>query len=172
MNFLCRFALLSSLALAAYAQSATDYSLNDGTVRFQAPADWSMILQKAEGNPQAIAFQVKDPADQNTNAATRVTIDTRKLGGSGEFATLVSKSMAKAKQMPAYTEEGGANDATNLRFTTTDAGTRYQYRDSYIFHDDLAIHVRCVRPLLSGTTAAWNRAYEQGCDLVTSSVKQ
>jgi hypothetical protein len=172
MNFLSRFALLFCLVGSVHAQSSTDYSLNDGAIRFKVPADWSMILQKTEGSPQAIAFQVRDPADQGTNTATRVTLDTRRFAGANEFASFVASGMAKAKQIESYTEEVGANDATHLRYTGMDAGTRYQYRDMYLFRENLGIHVRCVRPLLPATTSTWTKAYEQGCDLLMSSVQQ
>ena len=172
MNFLSRFALLFCLAGAVHAQTATDYSLNDGAIRFKVPSDWSMILQKTEGSPQAIAFQVKDPADQGTDTATRVTVDTRKFSDAGAFASFVASGMAKAKQINSYAEEVGSNDATHLRYTGMDAGTRYQYRDMYLYRESLGIHVRCVRPLLPATSSAWTKAYEQGCDLLMSSVQQ
>ncbi len=172
MNFLSRFALLFWLVGAVHAQTATDYSLNDGAIRFKVPSDWSMILQKTEGSPQAIAFQVRDPADQGTDTATRVTVDTRHFADANEFASFVASGMAKAKQINSYTEEVGSNDATHLRYTGTDAGKRYQYRDMYLFRESLGIHVRCVRPLLPATTSAWTKAYEQGCDLLMRSVQQ
>lgn len=171
MHLLSRFILLFCFLGNVHAQSAIEYSLDDGAVRFKVPADWSMILQKTEGSPQVMAFQVKDPADQGTNTATRVTVDTRHFSDANEFATFAAAGMAKAKQVNSYAAETSGGDANNLRYSGIDAGTHYQYRDSYIFRENIGIHVRCVRPLLSATTVTWITAYEQGCDLLIRSVK-
>ena len=51
-------------ATAALAQSKSDYTLYENIIKFKAPSDWAVIMEKKDGNPQFIAFQVKDPADQ------------------------------------------------------------------------------------------------------------
>jgi len=52
------FAAAVLLASSAAAEAPGEYSLNSGLVKFTAPAAWPVIMQKTEGNPQAIAFQV------------------------------------------------------------------------------------------------------------------
>jgi len=51
------------LSVGAAAQTPGEFSLNEGIVKFTAPSAWPVIMQKTEGIPQAVAFQVKDPAD-------------------------------------------------------------------------------------------------------------
>ena len=50
-------AFASSLA---FAQAKTDYTLNGGSVHFHVPGDWTAIMEKSDGDPQAVIFQVPD----------------------------------------------------------------------------------------------------------------
>ena len=67
-------ALFSS---ALFAQAKTDYALNGDQVRFRVPPDWTAIMEKADGDPQAVIFQVPDPTAQGTEDTASVTIKTR-----------------------------------------------------------------------------------------------
>ena len=78
------------LSAGVSAQTPGEFSLNEGIVKFTAPPAWPVIMQKTEGNPQAVAFQVKDPADEGTGEATRVTVSTKLLDDTSNFQALVN----------------------------------------------------------------------------------
>ena len=174
MTKLLRFAelfIVLSFSCAVSAQNLTDYYLNEGKIHFQVPSDWPMILQKNEGNPQFLAFQVKDPADLNTGEASRVTVTTKLLGDAQRFQEFVDAGLDKAKQTPGYTQDSENKDSSSLRYTGLNGKTHYQYRETFFLNGTIGVHVRCLRPQLSATTKAWSEAYEKGCDQVISSLK-
>ena len=80
-------ALASSLA---FAQAKTDYTLNAGAVHFHVPGNWTAIMEKADGDPQAVIFQVPDPATQGTEDTASVTIKTRSLKSGDDFQGFVT----------------------------------------------------------------------------------
>jgi len=158
------------LATVAAAETPGEFSLNEGIVKFAAPPAWPVIMQKTEGNPQAVAFQVKDPADDGTGEATRVTVSTKLLDDTSNFQALVNADVDKGKQMPDY-EKRDSNDATVLRFVARNGKARYEYRDTWYLNGHVMVHVRCVRPLLEKTTAQWTADYEKGCAQIMTSAK-
>lgn len=162
-------ALLLSTAAGAV-DTPGEFSLNSGLVKFTAPEAWPVIMQKTEGNPQAIAFQIKDPADAGTGEATRVTVSTKQLDDTSSFQALVNVEVDKGKQMPDY-EKRDSGDASVLRFFARNGKTRYEYRDTWYLNGHLMVHVRCARPLLEKTTAQWTADYEKGCAQVMASAK-
>lgn len=163
-------ALLAALLTGASATAvAADYSLNDGAITFSAPSDWPVIMQMSEGNPQVVAFQVKDPADSGTGEATRVTVTTRKLDDAQAFQTFVNQSLDKARQTPGYESETGA-DGSSLRYSGLNQKTRYKFRESYFFKNGVAVQLRCVHPILKATAPAWVTAFDQGCDQIAASL--
>jgi hypothetical protein len=159
-------ALLTGVSAAA---AAADYTLNDGAITFSAPSDWPVIMQMSEGNPQVVAFQVKDPADSGTGEATRVTVTTRKLDDAQAFQTFVNQSLEKARQTPGYESETGA-DGSSLRYSGLNQKTRYKYRESYFYKNGISVQLRCVHPILKATTPAWVTAFDQGCDQIAASL--
>jgi hypothetical protein len=160
--------LLAGLSAAA---GAADYTLNDGAVAFSAPGDWPVIMQMSEGSPQVIAFQVKDPADTGTGEATRVTVTTRKLDDAQAFQAFVNQSLDKAKQTPGYESETGP-DGSSLRYSGLNQKTRYKYRESYFYKNGISVQLRCVHPVLKGTSPAWVAAFDQGCDQIAASLQK
>lgn len=158
------------LGAGAAAESPGEFSLNSGLVKFVAPPTWPVIMQKTEGNPQAVAFQVKDPADEGTGEATRVTISTKLLDDTSNFQALVNADVDKGKQMPDY-EKRDSSDATVLRFFARNGKARYEYRDTWYLNGHVMVHVRCARPMLEKTTAQWTADYEKGCAQIMSSAK-
>ena len=166
-----------SIALAclwscvAFAQATNDYTLEENIIKFKAPADWAMIMHKTEGNPQFIAFQVKDPADAGTGETSQVTVETKLLDDSSNFQNLVNFGMEKAKQSPGYEQRTDGVDPNTLRYFALNGKTRYEYRETYYLLSHLFIHVKCARPMLAATTAAWTEAYEKGCGTVMQSIR-
>jgi hypothetical protein len=156
---------------AALAQTPGTYSLDQDFIRFTAPPEWPVIMRKTEGDPQFIAFQVRDPADADSGESSRVTVETRLLNDSSNFQALVNRGMDKARQMPDYTQSTEGVDADTLRYFARNGKTKYEYRETWYLNGHLLVHVRCARPMLKGTTAQWTRAYESGCAQVMQSVK-
>ncbi|HEX6832935.1 MAG TPA: hypothetical protein VF132_05325 [Rudaea sp.] len=156
---------------SAFAQSATEYTLEEKIIKFKAPSDWTMIMQKAEGNPQFVAFQVKDPADAGTGETTQVTVETKLLDDSSNFQSLVNLGMEKTRQMPGYEQKIEGVDPNTLRYFALNGKTRYEFRETYYLLSHLFIHVKCARPMLAGTTAAWTESYEKGCALVMQTIR-
>ena len=164
------FAVALALSAGAAAETPGEFTLNQGIVKFSAPPAWPVIMQKSEGNPQAIAFQVKDPADEGTGEATRVTVSTKLLDDPSNFQALVNAEVDKGKQMPGY-EKSDSGDPTVLRFFARNGKTRYEYRDTWYLNGHIFVHVRCARPMLEKTTAQWTADYEKGCQQIMASAK-
>lgn len=160
---------LALLCAAAGAAHAADFKLNGGVVGFSAPSDWPVIMQMTEGSPQVVAFQVKDPADTGTGEASRVSVTTRKLDDAQAFQDFVNASIEKAKQTPGYEHDGGS-DGGSLRYSGLNAKTRYQYRESYFYRNGVGVQLRCMHPVLKGTTSTWLSAFEKGCDEIAASL--
>lgn len=165
------FALASLWTCVAYAEGTTDYSLEERIVKFKAPSDWAVIMHKSEGNPQFIAFQVKDPADQGTGETTQVTVETKVLDDSSNFQSLVNFGLEKSKQSPGYEQRTDGVDPNTLRYFALNGKSRYEYRETYYLLSHIFIHVKCARPMLAATAPAWADSYEKGCAVVMQSIR-
>jgi hypothetical protein len=159
-------------ATAAFAQGTTDYKLNGGQIHFHVPPQWTAIMQKADGNPQAIAFQVPDPTAQASGEAADVTVKTRQLNNAAEFTGVIQDELARAKAQAGYADDPANKDASIHQYFVTRAKTRYQVRDNLFMIGSIAVHVRCQRPLLQATPEAWNAQFDSACDGVVASLKE
>lgn len=155
----------------ASAQGNTDYALNDGKVRFRVPATWTAIMEKSDGNPQAIVFQVPDPATQGTEDAASITIKTRQLRAAGDFADAVQNELVLSKAQTGYESDASATDSGVHRYFVMRGKTRYAIRDKFVLIGTVTAQVRCQRPLLDATTKEWTAAYDSGCNSVAASVQ-
>lgn len=153
------------------ADDAGHYSLDQDFVNFTAPPSWPVIMKKTEGNPQFIAFQVRDPADTGSGESTRVVVETRLLDNSSNFQAMVNRDVDKAKQMPGYERHEEGVPKTALRYFARNGKTRYEYRETWYLNGHMLVHVRCERPLLPKTTSAWTQAYNAGCAEIMDSIK-
>mgnify|MGYP001598691892 CR=1 FL=1 len=162
-------ALASSLA---FAQAKTDYTLNAGAVHFHVPGNWTAIMEKADGDPQAVIFQVPDPATQGTEDTASVTIKTRSLKSSADFQGFVTDEFERAKGQ-AFDESDASNKDSSVNlYCVSRSKTRYLVRDSYQLNGSVAIEVRCQRPLLDGTPTEWNDRFDANCASVVASLKK
>jgi hypothetical protein len=159
------------LAAGAGAETPGEYSLNEGSIKFSAPAAWPVIMQKTEGNPQVVAFQVKDPAEEGSGEATRVIVNTKRLEDSGAFKAQVDADVNKAKQMSEYEKRDDGVDPSVLRYFARNGKTRYEYRETWYLNGKVMVHVRCARPMLEKTTAQWTADYDKGCAQIMQSAK-
>jgi hypothetical protein len=155
----------------ACAETPGQFSLYQGVITFSAPSAWPVIMQKTEGDPQFIAFVIKDPADDGTGEATRVTVSTKLLEDSNNFQAMVNRDVDKGKEMPDYEKRDDGVDPTVLRYFARNGKTRYEYRETWYLNGHVMVHLRCARPLLEKTTAQWTADYEKGCAQIMQSAK-
>ena len=164
--------LLTFVSTLAFAQAKTDYALNGDQVRFRVPPEWTAIMEKADGDPQAVIFQVPDPATAGTEDTASVTVKTRSLKSGAEFAGFVTDEFERAKGQAGYENDAANKDATIHRYYVTRARTRYLVSDNYHQTGNVAVEVRCQRPLLDATPAAWNDGFDAACKGVVASLKR
>jgi len=164
--------LLALVSTAAFAQAKTDYTLNGDQVHFRVPPDWTAIMEKADGDPQAVIFQVPDPATQGTEETASVTIKTRSLKTSADFAGFVQDEFERSKGQAGYENDSANKDSSSHRYFVTRNKTRYLVNDNYHLAGNVAVEVRCQRPLLDATPKSWNDAFDAGCSSVVASLKR
>ena len=163
---------LAFVCLLAFAGSAAaaDYALYENIIKFKAPSDWTVIMEKKEGNPQFIAFQVHDPADPESNEITEITVNARLMHDSSFFQQQVDAATDKAKQLPGF-ETAKASDPNVFRYYAMNGKTRYEYRETFYLSSHLFLQVRCMRPMLAETTQAWTDAYDKSCAELMQTLK-
>jgi hypothetical protein len=167
--------LVTALALLTFAATAgaadtADYTFYEHLVKFKAPTDWTVIMEKRSGNPQFMAFMVPDPADQEKNEIAQVTVSAKLMHDSSFFQQQVDLATDKAKQLPGY-EVAEGSDPTVLRYYAVNGNTRYEYRETFYLVTHLFLHIRCSRPLLKDTTQDWTDAYNKGCADIMAALK-
>jgi hypothetical protein len=168
-----RIALTLAFATSlAFAQAKTDYTLNAGSVHFHVPGDWTAIMEKSDGDPQAVIFQVPDPAAQGTEDTASVTIKTRSLKSGDDFPSFVTEAFERAKGQSGYENDAANKDSSVHRYYVTRNKVRYLVRDAYQTNANVAIEVRCQRPLLDATPKEWNDAFDASCTSVVASLKK
>jgi hypothetical protein len=164
--------LIAILALLVCSSaSAADYSIYENIIKFKTPADWNVIMEKKEGNPQFMAFQIRDPADPASNEISQVTINARLMHDSSFFQQQVDAATDKDKQLPGFEQVTEGVDPTVMRYFAMNGKTRYEYRETFYLVSHLFLHIRCARPMLAATTQAWTDAYNKGCGDLMASLK-
>lgn len=165
--------ICSALFVAmAFAQASTDHTLNDGKVHFRVPEGWVTVMTKESGNPQAAAFQVPDPAIQGSDDTATATVKTREMANAGQFTVIVQDEMSRAKEQPGYKDDPASGGGSAHQYFVTRGKTQYLVRDSFLAIGTIAIQVRCQRPVLDASAAAWNAGFDRACDDVVASLKQ
>jgi hypothetical protein len=158
------------LASPAVAQDKTDYTLNDGQVHFHVPPTWIAIMEKSDGNPQAVAFQVPDAAAQGSEDAANVTVKTRQLKTPEQFAGMVVEELEHAKAQTGFETDPSNKDAAVHQYFVVRGKTKYFVRDSFHQAGNFAVEVRCQRPLLDKTPPTWNAEFDHACGNVAASL--
>ena len=155
----------------ASAQQNSDYNLNNGAIKFSVPAGWNAIIEKSDGNPQAIIFVVPDPATEGTDDTASVTVKTRQLESPNSFAEATQDELNLSKAQTGYESDPDSSNPGVHRYYVMRGQTRYAIRDRFVLIGNVAVQVRCQRPLLSATAADWITSYDAGCNSVAASVK-
>lgn len=172
-----RLPLLALLLLAsnlfvvgAWAQDKTAYSLNEDQVHFHVPPGWSAVMEKTDGNPQAVAFQVSDPTAQGTEDSATVTVKSRLLKNADQFATVMLEEQTHASEQSGFAADASGVGANANQYFVVRGKTRYLVRDAFHRAGGFAVMVRCQRPLLDKTPAAWVSSFDSGCASVAASI--
>ena len=168
-SLLSAFLLSALCAMPAFAQDSA-YSLHDGKVNFNVPPGWTAVMQKTDGNPQAIAFHVPDPAAAGGDDTASVTVKTRHLANDSQFGVVVREQIDHARQQPGYEADPAGTDATTHRYHVVRGKTKYFVRDSFQAVGGVAVEVRCQRPLLDASSAAWNARFDSDCGALVASL--
>src|SRR5579863_6991750 len=94
---------LLSVALLSPSLNAVDHVEFTifGRIRFSVPGDWPVIASKSDRNRTIFAFQVPNPADENTPDSTNLTIQSFYLRDPDSKSTFEKKSL---KQDPSAQE--------------------------------------------------------------------
>ena len=163
---------LAIVSCALFAQAKTDYELNAGQVHFRVPPDWTAIMEKSDGDPQAVIFQVPDAAAQGTEDTASVTVKTRSLKASTDFSAFVTDEFERAKGQAGYEADSSNKDSSVHRYYVMRNKTRYLVYDNYHLAGNVAVEVRCQRPLLDGTPATWSDGFDASCASVFASMKR
>jgi hypothetical protein len=158
-------------SFAARAQAAGEFTLHAGQVHFRAPAEWTAVMEKTDGNPQAIAFSVPDASASGSNDSATVTVKSRQLANAAQFATVVQEEFERSKQQPGYASAGSASGSSTHHYTVVRGGTTYDVRDSFTLLGTVAVEVRCQRPVLAQTPADWNAGFDSACAGVDASLQ-
>ncbi|HJT98541.1 MAG TPA: hypothetical protein VJ696_09520 [Rhodanobacteraceae bacterium] len=162
---------LALFGTLVFAQAKTDYTLNGGQVNFHVPPDWIAIMEKSDGDPQAVIFQVPDETAQGTEDTASVTVKTRTLKAGGDFQGFVTDSFERAKGQTGYETDASNKDSSVHRYFVTHNKTRYLVRDTYQLNGTVGIEVRCQRPLLDATPKEWADHFDAACGSVVASLK-
>ena len=128
-------------------------------------------MEKSDGNPQAMIFQIPDPAAEGTEDTASITVKTRQLKAPADFQDAMQNELALSRAQTGYEAEAITNDTGVHRYFVTRGKTRYAIRDKFVLRGTIAIQVRCQRPLLDATSKDWTASYDSGCDNVVASVK-
>lgn len=157
-------ALLLATAGPALAQSA--HSLNEGRVQFQVPSGWQLIMEKSDGEPQAMVFQAPlGNADALEDAAT-ATIKTRRLASATAFDAFLAEEAVRAGNLDDYRRE---DPSGNPHIFSSQRGThRVRTIDTFVEVDGVGVKVRCQQPI-AGTD--WSEEFERSCVSLAASLK-
>jgi hypothetical protein len=163
---------LALVASLAFAQAKTDYALNGDQVKFKVPPDWTAIMEKADGDPQAVIFTVPDASAQGSEDTASVTVKTRVLKDGVDFNSFVQDEFERSKGQSGYEADTSNKDSSIHRYFVQRNKTRYLVRDHYQQNGTVAVEVRCQRPLIDGTPADWSAKFDAGCANVIASMKR
>lgn len=152
-------------ACALPAAHAADYALAEGAVHFFAPDAWTPIMEKLDGDPQFIAFQVRDPSPAGAKSLARITVTVRHEPDLSSFSQYVESASAAARKLQGYNAQGGQPTSSGLRYTAMENGTRNAYLEHYAYRGVVAVQVRCIRPD-KGVAAQWMSSFDAGCQSI------
>ncbi|MGN6740987.1 hypothetical protein [Dyella sp.] len=169
---LLRHAALAAALLVAGPTFAADVSMANGAITFSTPDNWMGIME-TQGDPEVRVFQVPDPSPTASNTLARVSVTVKQVGDIGGYQRYVSDANAKAQALPGYQPIRGvsnSNGPNDYLYTAKESGETIAYVEHYWFRDGRAIQLRCLRPASTQAGAAWQAAFDKGCNDVANSL--
>lgn len=144
---------------------ATDYQIGDGVVHFAAPDAWTVLMEKRDGDPQFLAFQVPDPGAPAGSLA-RITVSTQHAGDARTFQQFVNDGITKSRRLPDFHPDDEHPVVSGRRYTAMENKQKTAYLEYYYFRNGVAIQVRCVRP--ADANARWGSTFDAGCSAIAN----
>ena len=85
--------------------------------------------------------------------------------------TLGQEEFERSKAQGGYENDPSNKDPAIHQYFVVRGKTKYLVRDSFQLSGSIAVEVRCQRPLLATTPAAWNAEFDKACGAVVASLK-
>jgi len=160
---------LLSVALLSPSLNAVDHVEFTifGRIRFSVPGDWPVIASKSDRNRTIFAFQVPNPADENTPDSTNLTIQSFYLRDPDSKSTFEKKSL---KQDPSAQERKLAESWDCSSFQGKQGSTTYEIWDCHRVVTDVGVYVRVAWPGLPKNPADYDRKMQATLGEVLASV--
>lgn len=162
------FSLLPALllALAGAALAASTHTLNEGRVQFQVPGDWQLIMEKSDGEPQAMIFQAPLGSAGALEDAATATIKTRRLTGATAFDAFIAEEAVRAGNLEDYRREDPSGNPHV--FTSQRGSHRVRTIDTFVEVAGIGVKVRCQQPIAD---TGWSDAFETSCVNLAASLQ-
>ena len=126
-----------------------------------------MLMEKLDGPRQFVALQVKTPND--ATALARITVTVEQVDGLQGFQKFIDDASQHARKLPGYLARETQGGSSSMQYTATENHEKYAYSETYAFHSNLAIQVRCLRPVAAA--AAWSTTFDAGCHSIVTAVQ-
>jgi hypothetical protein len=85
---------------------------------------------------------------------------------------VVQDEFNRSRAQPGYEVDAAATGDAIHQYFVVRGKTRYQVHDSFLQRGNVAVEVRCQRPLLATTPATWTSQFDGGCASVVASLRQ
>jgi hypothetical protein len=161
-----RTAALAAVLLFAGSARAGDVSMAGGSLAFSTPDGWVGIME-TQGDPEVRVFQVPDPSPSAGTTLARVTVTVKDVAGDDDYRQYVSAAMGKARQLTGYQASGAGGEGAQS-YTAQENGQQLDYSERYWHKGAHAVQLRCVRPAHSQAGAAWQNAFDRGCEAIAA----
>jgi hypothetical protein len=162
-------ALLSLSLLAASSLSAVDrveFTIF-ARVRFSVPGDWPVIASKSDKNRTIFAFQVPNPADEESHDSTNLTVQSFYLKDPESKAVFVKKS---SKEDPSAQEQKLVTDWECARFQAKQESMPYEVWDCHRSVEEVGVYVRAAWPHLPKNPRGYDQQMQTTLTDVLASV--
>ncbi len=161
--------LYALLALVSIPALAAGYTLGNGRIYFSAPDNWPMIMERMQGDPQFIAFQVPDTSLSGKQVLSRVTVTAHQVADIAEFRSWVKTQVRKSHRLPGY-KAGSKQNSHRFVYHALENGLRMRYLEQYYFKNGYAVQLRCLRPQHDQSGQAWKSTFDRGCRQIAHSL--
>ena len=86
-------------------------------------------------------------------------------------ADAMQNEMLLSKAQTGYAAEVESKESGTHNYTVTRGATTYSIKDQFKLIGNIAVKVRCERPVLKATSKAWSADFERDCAAVSASIR-